>query len=44
MRGFFIANGPVFKKGLEFPPIRNIDIVPLISLVLNFQGCLAMEV
>ncbi|ODN01588.1 Ectonucleotide pyrophosphatase/phosphodiesterase family member 5, partial [Orchesella cincta] len=38
MRGFFIAHGPAFRKGFEHQPIRNIDLVPLISKLLKLPS------
>lgn len=35
MRAYFTAHGPAFKKNFEHGPIRNIDIVPLISTILG---------
>lgn len=35
MKPFFIAHGPMFKQGLEHPPIRNVDLVPLMSKILG---------
>ncbi|CAL8123975.1 unnamed protein product [Orchesella dallaii] len=35
MRPFFIARGPAFRKGFEYQPIKNIDVVPLISEILS---------
>ncbi|CAL8112709.1 unnamed protein product [Orchesella dallaii] len=35
MKPLFIAHGPAFRNGLEFQPIRNVDIVPMISAILN---------
>ncbi|CAL8123973.1 unnamed protein product [Orchesella dallaii] len=38
MKAFFIAHGPAFRKGFESPPIRTIDVVPLISEILYISG------
>jgi len=38
MRVFFIVRGPLFKRGyMTDSPIKNVDIVPMISKVLGFQ-------
>lgn len=31
----FIGHGPAFRKGVELEPIKSVDIVPLISAILN---------
>ncbi|ODM96495.1 Ectonucleotide pyrophosphatase/phosphodiesterase family member 5 [Orchesella cincta] len=38
MKPFFIAHGPAFLKGMEFQPIRNIDVVPMISTILQIPA------
>lgn len=35
MRAIFMAHGPAFRRGFEYPPIKNVDIVPLISKILG---------
>ena len=35
MRGMFIGYGPSFEKGLEFQPIKNVDIYVLVCHILG---------
>ncbi len=40
MRPIFLAHGPAFRRGFEYPPIKNVDIVPLISKILGIPDVL----
>ena len=37
MQGIFYANGPAFKDGYVAPPLKNIDIYPLICEILGLE-------
>lgn len=37
MHNIFYASGPAFKKGISFPPFRNVDIYPLIAYILDLD-------
>lgn len=42
MQAVFMANGPRFKKGIQIPFIRNIDLYHLFARLLNIEA-LAMD-
>ena len=37
MHPFFIAHGPVFKRGYISEPFNSVDVYPLICKILNIQ-------
>ncbi len=37
MHPFFIAHGPMFKKGYQAPPFNNVDIYPLMCHMLEIE-------
>jgi len=37
MHGIFYANGPAFKEGYVAPPLKNIDIYPLMCEILDLE-------
>ena len=43
MRALFIANGPAFKRGVTLPPFDNVDVNPLLRLVLVLPQDNAMD-
>lgn len=37
MRGIFLAEGPLFARGVEIPALENVNIFPLIAKILEFK-------
>jgi len=37
MRAIFIAHGPAFRSGVVLPPIDNVDVYPLLALLLRLE-------
>jgi predicted AlkP superfamily pyrophosphatase or phosphodiesterase len=43
MHGVFAAWGPAFRRGLAGPPVRNLDVYPLIAAVLGLRPSPAID-
>ena len=35
MRALFVAHGPAFRRGVELPPIENVDVYPLLARLVG---------